>query len=627
MIPSFGTAGCDVPIETQFLLLEARDASSIHDENSKTTSENTFYILFLPVLDGLFRTTLQGTSANELDLCVESGDPDVQTFLVTEAIFINSGDNPFKLIRDSIKILEKHKGTDSHIENKKLPAHLDWFGWNTWDAFYTNVSAEAIEDGLRSFSEGGCPPKCLFIDDGWQNTAYEDDEQFTEDTNFVFRLVNLEENAKFKGEKPWGRLLPDSEALERYSPKYVYPVQSLGNLSHIICVTIDLVQTGGVEFVLPSKIFEFYNDVHGYLSSCGIDVVKVDVQNIVETVGAEALEKSVMRNFKSNNLICSMSLSNDYLYSSKKSAAARVSEDFMPNEPTFQTLHIAAVAFNSLVYGEIVVPDWDMFYSEHYTADFHGSARALGGCAVYVSDKRGSHNFNIIRKLVLPDGSILRARCAGRPTHDCLFNDPVIDGKSLLKIWNLNKLSGIIGVFNCQTAGKWPPVPGSQYLPPPGSAPSLECHVSPVEFLEKVADKSWNGTCAIYAFHSGSLSTMPKKGSFEVCLGLLKSEIFTISPITVLGHDIQFAPIGLLDMYNSKGAIEALECNDGEFAYMVKVQVRGCGRFGAYSNTKPRFCTVDSKEKHFMYNALASDGLLITNLQGECSFRDIEIVY
>lgn len=33
--------------------------------------------------------------------------------------------------------------------------------------------------------------------------------------------------------------------------------------------------------------------------------------------------------------------------------------------------------------------------------------------------------------------------------------------------------------------------------------------------------------------HAGSLSTTPKKGRFEVCLGLLKSEIFTISPIRV----------------------------------------------------------------------------------------------
>ena len=48
--------------------------------------------------------------------------------------------------------------------------------------------------------------------------------------------------------------------------------------------------------------------------------------------------------------------------SSRKSAVARASEDFMPKEPTFQTVHIASVAFNSLLLGEIVVPDWDTFH-------------------------------------------------------------------------------------------------------------------------------------------------------------------------------------------------------------------------------------------------------------------------
>lgn len=45
------------------------------------------------------------------------------------------------------------------------------------------------------------------------------------------------------------------------------------------------------------------------------------------------------------------------------------------------------------------------------------------------SDKPGVHDFNVLKKLVLPDGSILRARYAGRPTRDCLFEDPVMDGK------------------------------------------------------------------------------------------------------------------------------------------------------------------------------------------------------
>jgi allantoicase len=47
----------------------------------------------------------------------------------------------------------------------------------------------------------------------------------------------------------------------------------------------------------------------------------------------------------------------------------------------------------------------------------------------HYSDKPGKQDFKILRKLVLPDGSVLRARYAGRPTRDCLFEDPVMDRK------------------------------------------------------------------------------------------------------------------------------------------------------------------------------------------------------
>lgn len=51
------------------------------------------------------------------------------------------------------------------------------------------------------------------------------------------------------------------------------------------------------------------------------------------------------------------------------------------------------------------------------------------GIKFHCSDKPGNHDFKILRKLVLPDGSVLRARYAGRPTRDCLFEDPVMDRK------------------------------------------------------------------------------------------------------------------------------------------------------------------------------------------------------
>ena len=31
----------------------------------------------------------------------------------------------------------------------QMPDILNWFGWCTWDAFYTNVTAEGVKEGLQ----------------------------------------------------------------------------------------------------------------------------------------------------------------------------------------------------------------------------------------------------------------------------------------------------------------------------------------------------------------------------------------------------------------------------------------------------------------------------------------------
>ena len=31
----------------------------------------------------------------------------------------------------------------------QLPSFVDWFGWCTWDAFYTDVTAEGVKQGLK----------------------------------------------------------------------------------------------------------------------------------------------------------------------------------------------------------------------------------------------------------------------------------------------------------------------------------------------------------------------------------------------------------------------------------------------------------------------------------------------
>ncbi|PNT61306.1 probable galactinol--sucrose galactosyltransferase 2 [Brachypodium distachyon] len=660
MTPKTGAGAAGVPAETQMLLLESRNGAE----------GEAVYALMLPVLDGDFRASLQGSTENELQFCFESGDPDVQAMEAVDAVFINSGDNPFRLIKESIKILSKVKGTFSHIENKEIPANLDWFGWCTWDAFYKDVKPVGIEEGLKSLCDGGAPPKFLIIDDGWQEVVdefKEVDEAPAEQTVFAERLVDLKENDKFRGEVCknlgdlvnrikgehavkyvyvwhallgyWGGVRATSDAMKKYNPKLIYPVQSPGNVANLRDIAMDSLQKFGVGIIDPAKIYDFYNDLHSYLSSMGVDGVKVDVQNVMETLGhgiggrvaltrkyQHALEESIARNFKGNNLICCMSHNSDTIFSSLKSAVARASEDFMPREPTMQTMHIATVAFNSFLLGEIFIPDWDMFHSKHESAEFHGAARALSGGGVYVSDKPGVHNFSVLKKLVLPDGSILRARYAGRPTCDCLFNDPVMDGKSLLKIWNVNNLSAAIGVFNCQGAGNWAwSAKEISHIP---TSINITGHLSPsdVESIEEIAGDDWNGETAVYAFYSCSLLRLQKNQSLQVSLCTMTCEIYTISPIKVFGGAVRFAPLGLTNMFNSGGALHSIASTVDSSATTIQIS-RIPGRFAAYSSARPAICRVDAHDVEFSHS---DDGLLAFDLSDgspQNNLRNIEIVY
>lgn len=639
MIPRVGNSAREIPVETQMLLLEA-------------SAENTDYVLFLPMLDGEFRSSLQGNSANELEVCVESGDAAITASACPRAVFMNFGSNPFELLKESMKILQEYSGTFTLRENKKMPGILDWLGWCTWDAFYHDVNPQGIRDGLKSLSEGGTPAKFLIIDDGWQYTTNEfqvEGQTYIEGSQFGARLMSVKENSKFckvdneeSSNKPhslkefvsdikctfglnyvyvwhalmgyWGGLHPDSPETKKYNPILKFPVQSQGNLAHGRDIAMDCLEKYGVGTIDPDNIFEFYDELHRYLASQEVDGVKVDVQSILETLATgsggrvsltrrfqESLEKSISKNFQENGIICCMAHSTDSVYSSKISAITRASDDYYPNNPRTQTLHIAAVAYNSLFFGEIFVPDWDMFYSRHDAAEFHAVARAVGGCGIYVSDKPGYHDFEILKRLVLPDGSILRAKHIGRPTRDCLFNDPLTDGKSLMKIWNLNKLTGVVAAFNCQGSGTWPGMENNTTLT---NAVVLSGKISPADIdnIDEISPEPGDRDFAIFSFRSGSLTRLSKYKGLNITLKTLECDVFTVSPIKVYDKKIQFAPIGLINMYNSGGALEFIEVFDDFSRYGVRIKGRGKGVFGAYAGVEPSFCSVNMKEADFEYS-------------------------
>uniref|UniRef100_A0A0E0LIE5 galactinol--sucrose galactosyltransferase n=1 Tax=Oryza punctata TaxID=4537 RepID=A0A0E0LIE5_ORYPU len=672
MTQRMGSSGRDVPLETQFMLIEVPASATAGDG----CAGEPVYVVMLPLLEGQFRAALQGNDDDELQICIESGDKAVQTEQGVNMVYIHAGTNPFDTITQAIKAVEKRMQTFHHRDKKKMPSFLDWFGWCTWDAFYTDVTADGVKQGLRSLANGGAPPRFLIVDDGWQQIGTEEDDKnkdtdehpavaVQEGAQFASRLTGIKENAKFQnknggdgGETPglrllveevkgehgvrqvyvwhamagyWGGVAP-APAMERYEAALAYPVQSPGVTANQPDIVMDSLSVLGLGLVHPRKVFDFYDELHAYLASCGVDGVKVDVQNIIETLGAghggrvaltrayhRALEASVARNFPDNGCISCMCHNTDMLYSARQTAVVRASDDFYPRDPASHTVHVASVAYNTVFLGEFMQPDWDMFHSLHPAAEYHGAARAIGGCPIYVSDKPGNHNFELLRKLVLPDGSVLRARLPGRPTRDCLFSDPARDGESMLKIWNLNKCGGVVGVFNCQGAG-WCRVAKKTRVhdAAPGTLTGA-VRADDVDAIAQVAGEGddgggWDGEAVVYAHRARELVRLPRGAALPVTLGALEYEVFHVCPVRSIsaatGSDVAFAPVGLLDMFNAGGAVE--ECAVDATAATVALRVRGCGRFGAYFSRRPARCALDGADVGFTYDS--DTGLVAVDL-------------
>lgn len=656
MAQKMGDRGRDVPLETQFLLVEARD-------DSDADSPRAMYTVFLPLIEGAFRACLQGNAGgDELELCLESGDPEAKAASFSQALFVGAGTDPYAAVSGAVRAVKSQLNTFRQRHEKRLPGIVDLFGWCTWDAFYQEVTQEGVEAGLQSLAGGGAPPRFVIIDDGWQSvaaTASHHEYCREGESQALPRLTGVKENPKFRSKEDptvgikgivdvakreyglkfvyvwhaitgyWGGVHPG--AMEGYGTSMRHPTVSSGVAENEPGWKTDPLAVQGVGLVDPGKVYGFYSDLHEYLASAGVDGVKVDVQSILETLGAglggrvkltrayhQALDASVAKHFPDNGCIACMSHNTDSIYCSKQTAVVRASDDFYPRDPVSHTIHVAAVAYNSVFLGEFMLPDWDMFHSLHSAAEYHASARAISGGPVYVSDAPGKHDFQLLRKLVLPDGSVLRARLPGRPTPDCLFSDPARDGVSLLKIWNMNKYTGVLGVYNCQGAA-WSSTERKNtfHSTRTNDAITGTIRVRDVHLMADAAagDPNWNGECAVYCHRRGEVVVLSRDAMLPVSLKVLEHDIYTMTPVRVLAPGLSFAPLGLMDMFNSGGAIDGLDYNaamgEGN-SFVVRMEVKGCGRFGAYLTARPRRCSVGSATLNFEYDS--SVGLLTMQL-------------
>ncbi|KAJ6334369.1 hypothetical protein OIU78_011292 [Salix suchowensis] len=345
----------------------------------------------------------------------------------------------------------------------------------------------------------------------------------------------------------WGGVRPGSTNL---NSKIISCKLSPGLDGTMTDLAVVKIVEGGIGLVHPDQAGDFYDSMHSYLANAGITGVKVDVIHSLEYVSEDyrgrvelakcyykGLSDSLTKNFKGSGLISSMQQCNDFFFlGTRQISMGRVGDDFWFQDPNgdpmgvywLQGVHMIHCAYNSLWMGQIIKPDWDMFQSDHLCAKFHAGSRAICGGPVYVSDSVGGHDFELLRKLV----------------HLMV------------------------------------PSPGAKILPcPPGTASSGTLYLTRKQF-------SRFGTSTSQA--EDLLRASPQSEAIQITIQPSSFEIFSFVPIKKLGTSIDFAPVGLTDMFNSGGTIQELEYFDSEAETRVKIEVKGGGNFLSYSTASPK---------------------------------------
>lgn len=108
--------------------------------------------------------------ANDITLHIDSGNHTVTSNRWETILLIAAGTNPYDLVDAAVTKAASLSGPARPRWDKQRPDALNWFGWCTWDAFYSHVSACGVKQGLETLNAGGVPPRNLIIDDGWQRT-------------------------------------------------------------------------------------------------------------------------------------------------------------------------------------------------------------------------------------------------------------------------------------------------------------------------------------------------------------------------------------------------------------------------------------------------------------------------
>ena len=436
---------------------------------------------------------------------------------------------------------------------RSYPECLEYLGWCSWDAYQIRVSQAGIEEKCRELRDKGVPVRWVLLDDMWGDAPGLNDipshlpfrDMLRQMQQYCLRSFEADPKRFPYGLRTCIRRLRDSFGVEvgvwHPTTGYWHGLLPGGKAdTQLGAAVIDAANGQRIHGYTYPQARAFYEAFQSFLKDCGATFVKVDNQGFLAQYYAglapigsvaravhRAIDDVAQEQFGGALINC-MGMPTESFWNRPRSAVARCSGDFMPDDREWFVRHTLQCAYNSFVQGTLMVCDWDMWWTDDGQSALNGLLHAISGGPVYISDPLGRTDAKTLRPLAFDDGRLLRCDRPAMPAAACLTEDCRCSGKPL-QLWTTAADCGVLCALNLDEAGR--PVAGT--------------------FVPGQVFPQQTGRVLVYEHFSGTVQVMDAWQ--PVSIELENGEMRRLYLVISLGE--RLTPIGRIDKYVSCRAV------------------------------------------------------------------------
>ena len=451
--PFWGESLSALPQRTQALLIK----------NGET------YTYLLPVCDSVYKTLIRGAEGG-MEFFTFSNL--AGTVCDRQLAFIcTEGKEPFAVMKSAARAACQLLDNGLKLrEEKSVPEVFNYLGWCSWDALQIRVSHAGLMEKVREFKEKKTPIRFAIIDDMWADVPSLNEVPEGIPFMDMVRVMHASPLRSFEGDpkrfpKGMKAAIDDMKQAGIAEVGVWFPTTGYWsgldpNGSEVARQSENTVTLANGQIIVAperEKARRYFDDLCARIKDWGGDFVKIDNQGFhqryagVCPIGesARAIQNGIdtaAEKYFDGALINCMGMPSECTFN-RRSAVSRCSDDFMPESREWFAKNILQCSYNGLLQGQFYVNDWDMWWTDDEQAVKNSLCRAISGGPVYVSDKIGRTNPEILKPLCLEDGRIIRPDESATPTADCLMADPT-KTERIFKIRNRFGSCGVCAVFN-----------------------------------------------------------------------------------------------------------------------------------------------------------------------------------